>query len=165
MIISLEVFDLLRKLIKSDNDSATRDVSLLCCLFSGEEVTLNFATEQDRQIPMNTPLSILGAIQTPAAAKLFGMCDGQVLVDRLLFISPSPIRPTPAEIITDFTQVFHEMYSSHEAGNSTKTEWLYQIKIACTVDSYLMRNLSLRLVPCFARAGTRSHLAFRVYKI
>ncbi len=26
-------------------------------------------------------------------------------------------------------------------------------KIACTVDSYLMRNLSLRLVPCFVRAG------------
>ncbi len=32
-------------------------------------------------------------------------------------------------------------------------KWLYQIKIACTVDSYLMRNLSLRLVPCYARAG------------
>ncbi len=31
--------------------------------------------------------------------------------------------------------------------------WLYRIKIACTVVSYLMRNLSIRLVPCFTRAG------------
>ncbi len=32
-------------------------------------------------------------------------------------------------------------------------ELLYWIKIACTVDSYFIRNLSLWLVPCFARAG------------
>ena len=127
MVISPEVFDLLRKLIKSDNDLATGDVSLLCSLFSGEEVTLSFATEHDREIPANTPFSILGAIKTPEAAKLFGMLNnGQGLVDRLLFISPSPIRLTPAETrqaidtlknspITDFNQVFHEMYSSHEA--------------------------------------------------
>ena len=66
MIISTEVFDLLWKLIKSDNDSATGDVSLLCSVFSGEEVTMSFATECDRQIPANMPFSILGATQTPA---------------------------------------------------------------------------------------------------
>ncbi len=30
--------------------------------------------------------------------------------------------------------------------------WLYRIKIACSVDSFLVKNLSLRLVPCFTRA-------------
>ncbi len=39
--------------------------------------------------------------------------------------------------------------------------WLYRVKITCTVDSYLMRNLYLRLVPCFARAGHISETCFR----
>ncbi len=113
MVISPEVFDLLRKLIKSDNDSATGDVSLLCSLFSGEEVTLSFATEKDREISANTPFSILGAIQTPAAAKLFGMLNnGQGLVDRLLFISPSPIRPTPAETRQEIDKIERLTHSS-----------------------------------------------------
>ena len=39
--------------------------------------------------------------------------------------------------------------------------WLYWIKKACTVDSYLMRNLSLRLVPFHQ---SRSHIEDNVVK-
>ena len=60
IILSPEVFDVLNKLMKSDEDNATGDVQLLCKLFSGEHCSYFYWTEESRVIPPNTPFSILG---------------------------------------------------------------------------------------------------------
>ena len=44
-IVSLEVFEVLNKLLKSDEDNATGDVQVLCELFPGESSSYCFATE------------------------------------------------------------------------------------------------------------------------
>ena len=67
-IVSPKVFEVLNKLLKSDEDNATGDVQILCQLFSGESSSYRFATERTREIPANIPFSILGSTQVPYAA-------------------------------------------------------------------------------------------------
>ena len=67
-IVSAEVFEVLNKLLKSDEDNATGDVQVLCELFSGESSSYRFATECTREIPANVPFSIIGSTQDPYAA-------------------------------------------------------------------------------------------------
>ena len=57
-IVSPEVFEVLNKLPKSDEDNATGDVQVLCELFSGKSSSYRFATERTREIPANVPFSI-----------------------------------------------------------------------------------------------------------
>ena len=61
IILSPEVFDILNKLMKSDEDNATGDVQLLCKLFSGERCSYHYSTEETQIIPSNTSFSILGS--------------------------------------------------------------------------------------------------------
>ena len=72
------------------------------------------------------------------------------------------IQPDITLTIQLFMQCIHECSFCNSSINVIEREfnsfwiwmpWLYWLKKACTVDSYLMRNLSLRLVHCFARAG------------
>ena len=51
-ILSPEVFDILNKLMKSDEDNATGHVQLLCKLFSGEQSSYHYSTEESRVIPL-----------------------------------------------------------------------------------------------------------------
>ena len=69
-VVSPEVFDLLNKLLKSDDENATGDAQLLCELFSGERMSYRYASEKTREIGCNVPFSIVGAIQVPSAARL-----------------------------------------------------------------------------------------------
>ena len=46
-VVSPEVFDLLNKLLKSDDENATRDSQLLCVLFSGESVSYRYASKKN----------------------------------------------------------------------------------------------------------------------
>ncbi|XP_078374446.1 uncharacterized protein LOC144657989 [Oculina patagonica] len=122
IILSPEVFDILNKLMKSDEDNATGDVQLLCKLFSGERCSYHYSTEESRVIPANTPFSILGATQLLNVAKLIAKMDhGHGLVDRFLLAFPLAFRPTltemetatnylETEVVDDFQECFKNVY-------------------------------------------------------
>lgn len=94
LILSPEVFDVLYKLLKSDEDNGTGDVQLLCKMFSGEKCSYHFSTEYCCIIDKNTPFCILGSTQLTNAAKLIAKMDqGHGLVDRLLIATPLALRP------------------------------------------------------------------------
>jgi hypothetical protein len=130
-VVSSEIYDALNKLLKSDDESATGDIQLLCKLFSGERATYHYSTEKVREIPANTPFSILGSTQIQNAAKLIARMDqGHGLIDRFLISVPMVLRPTPQqqqeanayistepiETIDDIIQAIHE---HHEINNAT----------------------------------------------
>lgn len=97
-LLSGEIYDVLFKLLKSDEENATGDVQVLCQLFSGEEASYRYATERTREIASNTPFSILGATQVPFAARLVTLLDqGHGLIDRFLITFPKCLRPSPQE--------------------------------------------------------------------
>ena len=80
-LVSPEIYDVLNKLLKNDEDNASGDAMLLCKLFSGEPCSYNYSTERTRDIPSNAPFSILGCTQIPNIAKLIARMDnGQGLV-------------------------------------------------------------------------------------
>ena len=74
-LLSAEIYDVLFKLLKSDEENATGDVQVPCQLFSGEEASYHYATEKKREIAGNTPFCILGATQIPFAARLVALLD------------------------------------------------------------------------------------------
>lgn len=103
-VVSPELFDLLNKLLKSDDENATGDAQLLCELFSGERVTYRYATERTREIEANVPFSIVGATQVPFAARLIARMDqGHGLLDRFLFLFPPCYRPSVEDTDTSIT--------------------------------------------------------------
>jgi len=82
-LLSAEVYDVLFKLLKWDNENTSGDVQLLCQLFSGEETSYQFATKSTREIATNTTFCIRGSIQLPFAAQLITQLDqGHGLLDR-----------------------------------------------------------------------------------
>ena len=94
MILSPEVFDILHKLLKSDEETASGDMQLLCKLFSGERCSYHYSTEESRVIPSNTPFCLLGSMQLVNAAKLIARMDqGHGLVYRILLATPLALRP------------------------------------------------------------------------
>lgn len=123
MILSPEVFDIINKLLKSDEDNATGDVQLLCKLFSGERCSYHFSTEETRVIPPNTPFCLLGSTQLVNAAKLIARMDqGHGLVDRILLATPLAFRPTltemeaaadqlSTEVVSDFSELFEHKWN------------------------------------------------------
>ena len=119
-LLSPEVFDILNKLMKSDEENATADVQLLCKLFSGERCSYHYSTEESRVIPANTPFSILGSTQLLNVAKLIAKMDhGHGLVDRFLFAIPLAFRPTLTEmetaanhLSTEVTEDFDESFKN-----------------------------------------------------
>ena len=127
MILSPEVFDIINKLLKSDEDNATGDVQLLCKLFSGERCSYHFSTEETRVIPPNTPFCLLGSTQLVNAAKLIARMDqGHGLVDRLLLATPLAFRPTLTEmeaatdqlstkVVSDFSELFENINGIDES--------------------------------------------------
>ena len=97
-VCSPEIFDVLNKLLKSDEDNATGDIQLLCKLFTGEKCTYHYSTENVREIGPYTPFGLLGATQVSNAARLLGRMDsGHGLVDRILMAIPPAFRPLPEE--------------------------------------------------------------------
>ena len=127
MILSPEVFDIINKLLKSDEDNATGDVQLLCKLFSGERCSYHFSTEETRVIPPNTPFCLLGSTQLVNAAKLIARMDqGHGLVDRILLATPLAFRPTLTEmeaatdqlstkVVSDFSELFENINGIDES--------------------------------------------------
>lgn len=121
IVLSPEVFDILNKLLKSDEDNATGDVQLLCKLFSGERCSYHYSTEESRVIPPMTPFCILGSTQLVNAAKLIARMDqGHGLVDRILLATPLAFRPTltemeaakdqlTTEVVSDFLELFQNI--------------------------------------------------------
>lgn len=122
-VVSPEVFDLLNKLLKSDNENATIDAQLLCELFSGERVSYRYASEKTREIGCNVPFSI--ATQVLFAARLIPRMDqGHGLLDQLLFIFPTCLRPSlqdtedalswlESQLLKSLTDVFLKMFEYH----------------------------------------------------
>jgi len=95
-LLSGEIYDVLHKLLKSDEDNATGDVEVLCELFSGEQTSYRNATEKFREISENTPFCILWLTQIPFVACLLAQLDqGHGLIDRIIFTFPKCLRPSP----------------------------------------------------------------------
>ncbi|EDO42286.1 predicted protein [Nematostella vectensis] len=100
-VLSPEVYEVLNKLLKSDEDNASGDIQLLCKLFSGEPASYRFSTENKRTIEANTPFCILGSTQITNAARLIARMNfGHGLIDRFLVSAPMALRPTLNEIET-----------------------------------------------------------------
>jgi hypothetical protein len=119
-IVSPEIYDVLNKLLKNDEDNASGDAMLLCKLFSGEPCSYNYSTEKTRDIPSNAPFSILGCTQMPNIAKLIARMDnGQGLVDRFLVAVPLALCPTSDEVEQSRT------YLSTEADDTLKETFHY----------------------------------------
>ena len=115
IILSPEVFDILNKLMKSDEDNATGDIQLLCKLFSGERCSYSYSTEESRVISPNTPFSILGSTQLLNAAKRVPKMDhGHGLVDRMLIATPLAYRPTLSQMETAADQLSTEVLDNFE---------------------------------------------------
>ena len=126
IILSPEVFDIINKLLKSDEDNTTGDVQLLCKLFSGERCSYHFSTEETRLIPPNTPFCLLGSTQLVNAAKLIARMDqGHGLVDRILLATPLAFGPTltemeaatdqlSTEVVSDFSELFENINGINE---------------------------------------------------
>ena len=74
-VVSSEIYDALNKLLKSDDETASGDIQLLCKLFLGERATYHYSTEKVREIPPKTPFSILSSTQIQNAAKLITVTD------------------------------------------------------------------------------------------
>ena len=92
-IISPEIYEVLNKLSKSDEENETGDAQILCRLFSGKRSSYRFTTENVREIPANVPFSILGTTQVPYAVRLICRMDqGHGPLDQFLF--PNCLRPT-----------------------------------------------------------------------
>lgn len=97
-LLSAEIYDVLFKLLKSDEENGSGDVQVLCQLFSGEATSYRYATERTREIGTNTTFCILGSTQVPFAARLITLLDqGHGLLDRFLFTFPICLRPTPQQ--------------------------------------------------------------------
>lgn len=98
-LLSLEVFDVLNKLMKSGEDNATGDIQLPCKLFSGERCSYHYLSEESYVIPANTRFSSLRFTQVFNAAKLISkMHHGHELVDRILCSMPLAFRPSLTEM-------------------------------------------------------------------
>ena len=130
-IASPELFDVVNKLLKNDEENGSGDVQLLCKLWSGESASYHFATESTREIDGNTPFSILGATQIQNAASLiYRMDKGHGLLDRFLISVPFALKPTPQSEeeaanylstlpFSDFKPFFSAVAVSHK--NLTRT--------------------------------------------
>ena len=129
-ILSTEIADVFNNLLKQSDDSRF-SVSTLCQLFSGEGMTLDFATQNRRAIPPNTPFGILGGIQLkPAmffAHVLNNQCSG--LLDRFMICVPKCLPPTmraakeaadqlaTKTYTTDFNKCMREIFNAHPIAN------------------------------------------------
>ena len=125
IVVSPEIFDILNKLLKNDEDNATSDVQLLCKLWSGESASYHFATEAMREIDSNSAFSALGSTQIQNAAILiFRMDKGHGLLDRFLITVPNTRKLTPEQEeegthyladlpLQDFVSLFAAIYAAH----------------------------------------------------
>ena len=93
-IVSPEVFEVLNKLLKLDEENATGDVQILFQLFSEESLSYRFAMERTHKIPSNILFSTLGSTQVPYSARLLCRMDqGHGLLDHFMFMFPICLRP------------------------------------------------------------------------
>ena len=133
-VVSPELFDILNKLLKNDEDNATGDVQLLCKLWSGESASYHFVTEATREIESNTAFSLLGSTQIQNVALLiFRMDKGHGLLDRFLISVPNARKPTPEQQeetteylerlqLKDFQPVFASVHAAHRHHQILQTE-------------------------------------------
>lgn len=67
--LSAKIYDVLFKLLKFDEENATRNIQVLWQLFSGEQSSYWYATESTREI-FYTTFCIVGSTQVPFTARL-----------------------------------------------------------------------------------------------
>ena len=123
--ISPEIHRVINKLLKSDDDDATRDAQILCQLFSGKRSSYQFATDQVEEIPANVPFSIVGTTQVPYAVRLICQMDqGHGLLDRFLFLFPNCLGPNWLKsddvLLKEITSIFLEMFDLHQEKSTYK---------------------------------------------
>ena len=125
IVVSPEVYDVLNKMMKNEEENGSGEVQMLCELFSGERSSYKYATGKTRNIGENVPFAIVGCTQVPFAGRLICRMDqGHGLLDRFLFWFPMCLRPSPDETevakgvlnripLKSFTDVFLEIYLLH----------------------------------------------------
>ena len=93
-LLSAEIYDVLFKLLKSDEENVTGDVQVLCQLFSREGTFVRLRREQGKLLKtqLYTTFSILGSTQVPFAARLITILDqGHGLLNRFLITFPKSL--------------------------------------------------------------------------
>lgn len=86
IVLLFEVFDILNKFFKLDEDNVIGDVQLLCKFFFGEKCFYYYFIEESRVISSNTFFCIFGFIYLFNVVKLIVRMDyGYGLVDRIFF--------------------------------------------------------------------------------
>ena len=125
VVVSPEVYDVLNKMMKNEEENGSGVVEMLCELLSGERSSYKYATEKTRNIGENLPFVIIGCTQVPFAARLIcRMNQGHGLLDRFVFWFPTCLKPPPDEteaakgvlnriLLKSFTDVFLEMHLLH----------------------------------------------------
>ena len=144
------MFDILNKLIKSNEDNATGDVQLLCKLFSGERCSYHYSTEDTRLVSPNVAFSILGSTQLLNAAKLIAKIDhGHGLVDRILFATPQFFAKVGLNA-ADAVQGLREEHNiiarafSSETGIDTTSMELFNLRtVSCEVVRRIVTSLPM----------------------
>ena len=107
-VVTPELYDVLNKMLQSEEVNGTGDSQLLCKLFSGERADYNYSSEGLRKIPCNCPFSILWATQVVNMARITCRMDsGHGLVDIFLFCIPPAFRPIPQEQKDSFDAIQH----------------------------------------------------------
>ena len=124
-IASPEIYDVLYKMLKTDDEQGTGDVQLLCRLFTGEKSCYNYSTEGPRDIAADSAFSMFGATQMLNMARLLVRLDcGHGLLDRMLIFVPQVLRPLPDEQadavtymnqqrMTNFFQLYDTLLNMH----------------------------------------------------
>ena len=142
LVASPELFDILNKLFKNNEDNATGDIQLLCKLWSGESASYHFATEATQKVESNTAFSFLGSTQIQNAALLsFRMDKGNGILDHFLISGPNahkkkkPQNTSKRLQLKDFQPVFAPVHAAHQEMtrsyrlNGTDAELYKRLKI------------------------------------
>ncbi|XP_066912003.1 uncharacterized protein [Clytia hemisphaerica] len=94
-IVNSEISDYFMRFAKNDENS-NGEIENLCKLYSGESITTNYATEDQRSIKTDIPFCILGSTQLKNASMMLATIDrSDGFWDRFLFSVPPPFRPCP----------------------------------------------------------------------
>ena len=83
IVVSPEVYDVLNKMMKNEEEDGSGEVQMLCELFLGERLSYKYATGKTRNIGENVPFAIVRCMQVPFAALLICRMDqGHSLLGR-----------------------------------------------------------------------------------
>jgi len=100
------MYDVLLKLLNSDEENAPGDVQALCQLFYGEEASFRYATERMQEIAAYTAFCILGARRIPFAALVVALFKDMNAINSLEEFDLGKVRTLQVRYVSNPNAVF-----------------------------------------------------------